>query len=182
VFVVGYLGDWRRAAAVLFERESVRGDTPQTRRKGGRWWNGDHVSQTLDAVLAKGQMMPDKNRFPVVISPRRGSALCSPQTSLSANPAGNRGALDTEDTSATAAVLDRLKMIGLSTASDEGFSTPADLRRVTPLESERLQGFPDNWTDVPGATETARYLAIGNSMAVPVMRWIGERINAQEVR
>ena len=58
------------------------------------------------------------------------------------------------------------------------------VRRLTPLECERLQGFPDNWTDVPyrgkeHAPDTARYKACGNSMAVPVMRWIGERI--QEV-
>ncbi len=54
------------------------------------------------------------------------------------------------------------------------------LRRVTPVECERLQGFPDNWTNVEfkgrPASDTARYRAIGNSMAVPVMRWIGERI------
>lgn len=55
------------------------------------------------------------------------------------------------------------------------------VRRLTPLECERLQGFPDNWTDVPfngseHAPDTRRYKAIGNSMAVPVMRWIGKRI------
>lgn len=50
------------------------------------------------------------------------------------------------------------------------------VRRLTPLECERLQGFPDGWTDIPGASDTARYKALGNSMAVPVMRWIGERI------
>ena len=55
------------------------------------------------------------------------------------------------------------------------------VRRLTPLECERLQGFPDGWTDIPfkgreHASDTARYKALGNSMAVPVMRWIGERI------
>lgn len=55
------------------------------------------------------------------------------------------------------------------------------VRRLTPMECERLQGFPDDWTDVPyrgkeHAPDTARYKACGNSMAVPVMRWIGERI------
>ena len=49
-------------------------------------------------------------------------------------------------------------------------------RRLTPLECERLQGFPDNYTNIPGAKDAPRYAAIGNSMAVPVMRWIGERI------
>jgi DNA (cytosine-5)-methyltransferase 1 len=50
------------------------------------------------------------------------------------------------------------------------------VRRLTPLECERLQGFPDNYTNIPRASDTARYRAIGNSMAVPVMKWIGERI------
>lgn len=54
------------------------------------------------------------------------------------------------------------------------------VRRLTPLECERLQGFSDGWTDIPYKGKTApdgpRYKAIGNSMAVPVMRWIGQRI------
>lgn len=58
------------------------------------------------------------------------------------------------------------------------------VRRLTPLECERLQGFPDGWTDIEvkgkPASDTARYKALGNSMAVPVMRWIGERIERIE--
>lgn len=57
------------------------------------------------------------------------------------------------------------------------------VRRLTPKECERLQGFPDDWTKVPfrgkpaeECPDTPRYKACGNSMAVPVMRWIGERI------
>ena len=57
------------------------------------------------------------------------------------------------------------------------------VRRLTPKECERLQGFPDDWTKVPYRGKSAencpdgpRYKAIGNSMAVPVMRWIGERL------
>ncbi|QXZ34511.1 phage N-6-adenine-methyltransferase [Enterobacter hormaechei] len=58
-----------------------------------------------------------------------------------------------------------------------------DVRRLTPIECERLQGFPDNHTligwrgkDADECPDGPRYKAIGNSMAVPVMRWIGERI------
>ena len=54
------------------------------------------------------------------------------------------------------------------------------VRRLTPLECERLQSFPDGWTDIPGASDTARYKALGNSMCVNVMRWIGERIERVE--
>lgn len=54
------------------------------------------------------------------------------------------------------------------------------VRRLTPLECERLQGFPDRWTAIEyrgkSASDTQRYKALGNSMAVPVIRWIGERI------
>jgi DNA (cytosine-5)-methyltransferase 1 len=52
------------------------------------------------------------------------------------------------------------------------------VRRLTPVECERLQGFPDNYTNIKAkCPDGPRYKAMGNSMAVPVMRWIGERIN-----
>jgi DNA (cytosine-5)-methyltransferase 1 len=64
-------------------------------------------------------------------------------------------------------------------------ATPMAVRRLTPVECERLQGFPDNWSRISwkGKPEEQcpdgpRYKACGNSMAVPVMRWIGERIAA----
>lgn len=50
------------------------------------------------------------------------------------------------------------------------------LRRMSPLECERLMGFPDNYTNLEGASRTNRYQAIGNSWAVPVVRWIGTRL------
>lgn len=50
------------------------------------------------------------------------------------------------------------------------------LRRLTPLETERLMGFPDGYTDVEFARPTNRYQGVGNSWAVPVVRWIGERL------
>lgn len=53
---------------------------------------------------------------------------------------------------------------------------PWAVRRLMPVECERLQGFPDGYTDLGGTADTPRYKALGNSMAVPVMRWIGERI------
>ena len=60
-------------------------------------------------------------------------------------------------------------------------SVDSIVRKLTPLECERLQGFPDGWTDIYDETsDTPRYKALGNSMAVPVMRWIGERIHEVE--
>lgn len=50
------------------------------------------------------------------------------------------------------------------------------IRRISPIECERLMGFPDNYTALESARRTNRYQAIGNSWAVPVVRWIGERL------
>lgn len=56
------------------------------------------------------------------------------------------------------------------------------VRRLTPLECERLQGFPDGWTDVPGAKDGKRYKALGNSVAVPCVEWIAHRLAEAERR
>jgi len=68
----------------------------------------------------------------------------------------------------------------LDRASPPTVATTSAVRRLTPTECERLQGFPDGYTQVPvrgkPAADGPRYKALGNSMAVPVMRWIGERI------
>lgn len=53
---------------------------------------------------------------------------------------------------------------------------PASVRRLTPVECERLQGFPDNWTE--GQADSNRYKQIGNAVAVPVVSWIIERLEA----
>jgi DNA (cytosine-5)-methyltransferase 1 len=65
-----------------------------------------------------------------------------------------------------------------------GLLTSTAIRRLTPIECERLQGFPDNYTQIPfrnkpphQCPDGPRYKALGNSMAVPVLKWIGERIN-----
>lgn len=50
------------------------------------------------------------------------------------------------------------------------------VRSLTPVEYERLQGMPDGYTDIPGASVTARRTAIGNSLAVPVVQWLGDRL------
>ena len=52
------------------------------------------------------------------------------------------------------------------------------IRRLTPLECERLQGFPDGWTDIPGASDSARYKALGNSVAIPCVEFIMSHIAA----
>jgi DNA (cytosine-5)-methyltransferase 1 len=71
----------------------------------------------------------------------------------------------------------------LGTQSGDGVSSgpsvlsTMDVRRLTPRECERLQGFPDDYTAIPKAADGPRYKALGNSKAVPVVRWIGKRID-----
>jgi DNA (cytosine-5)-methyltransferase 1 len=75
----------------------------------------------------------------------------------------------------------------LQAAHSHAVASNLSVRRLTPTECERLQGFPDGFTQIPWRNKPAencpdgpRYKALGNSMAVPVMRWIGERIQAVE--
>ena len=71
------------------------------------------------------------------------------------------------------------KAYTIATSQDQHLMQGMAVRRLTPTECERLQGFPDGWTDIlPTTPDGPRYKAIGNSMAVPVMRWIGSRIQA----
>jgi DNA (cytosine-5)-methyltransferase 1 len=65
----------------------------------------------------------------------------------------------------------------LTTCQRPGVMQQMRVRRLTPMECERLQGFPDGYTHTPTSSDTTRYKALGNSMAVPVMRWIGKRIS-----
>jgi DNA (cytosine-5)-methyltransferase 1 len=62
----------------------------------------------------------------------------------------------------------------------QAVATSMAVRRLTPRECERLQGFPDDYTLIPvrnkPAADGPRYKALGNSMAVPVMHWLGKRI------
>ena len=58
----------------------------------------------------------------------------------------------------------------------EEYSATNLVRRLTPLECERLQGYPDGWTDVPGASDSARYKALGNSAAIPCVEYLMQRV------
>ena len=151
VFVVAHARDWRRAAAVLFERESLCGNPP-TR---GKTWEGVARS-TASSLTSSG----------------RGVERCGE----------SRG----QDDVVTVAFHPTQDPISSSStgggAYDRGVMTAMAVRRLTPRECERLQGFPDDYTLVEyrkkPAADGPRYRALGNSMAVPVMRWIGERIDA----
>jgi DNA (cytosine-5)-methyltransferase 1 len=248
VFVIGHLGEWRRAAAVLFERESLCGH-PAPRRKAGEAIaptiragaanggaghgarSGDskdelivpvdwpaEVASTLNAHYGDKQGLEDQHAL------GGGNSLSLPSVSLCLN-AGAMGRLDAESETLIPAfggvfdVAHTLKGDGFDASEDgtgrgtpiipiaygwqnsasQGDSASADVcptldksktpaigvRRLTPVECERLQGFPDGYTDIrPRGKPTPdgpRYKALGNSMAVPCMRWIGERVAMVDV-
>jgi DNA (cytosine-5)-methyltransferase 1 len=281
VFVVGYLGDWRPPAAVLFEPESLRGD-PAPRREAGEdapagagdgsayscrpnsndaAWRGDGadnfvadiarcvatgsnaqrydyetdtlIAHALDAasagrctedgtgrgtplVTTRGQdqnglgismdgiayTLDNASQHAVMFDPtarqpewsldrpmktdgppavaygirsdaaRNGEALTPSADAEGRVRLRDPGFNVYEETSPTLDSTAHAAMQGMS------------VRRLTPIECEKLQGFPPGWTDVPyrgkPAADGPRYRAIGNSMAVPIVKWIGERIQAFE--
>ncbi len=165
VFVVGHLGDWRPAAAVLFERESLQGH-PSPRREAG-----EDPAGTLNARSSAG------------------------------------GGLGTDFECSGGLIASGHSM----PVRDGAIVQAAVVRKLTPRECERLQGFPDDYTLIPMnrrtrakveesfaaymrrsypemtdaeiarlAADGPRYCALGNSMAVPVMHWIGKRIQKVE--
>jgi len=74
-------------------------------------------------------------------------------------PGGGKGPLISEDKSLT-----------IATANDQTLLNEGTVRRLTPVECERLQGFPDDWT--AGQSDSARYKQMGNAVAVPVVDWV----------
>ena len=279
VFVVGYLGDWRRAAAVLFERHSLQGHSAPSRKAGQRVADTitvganqcsgkpgditeDVVARCLTARGAGGQNLDPEtaNLVPEVattLTASRSSTQCpNDDTTLVAQKITDHGHLIPEiigtltrassaggtitqqdvaagqlivepkafgfdsynllETGDIAKTLDtgqdfhhvpnvlevkKQKPLdpylggevtiaidasyakgcgGTSAAERPVVASGSAVRRLTPIECERLQGFPDNYTLTPfrgkPMADGPRYKALGNSMAVPVMRWIGERI------
>lgn len=246
VFVVGHFGDWRRAAAVLFERESLRGHSAPRRaaREGaaaraarsvviratgrGTPLGPIHCRDVAGALTSNYGKQPDSSDTalgPNLITfdttqitsaanysnPKPGDA-CHPlaagahapafafgwQNSASQGDGVSEDICATLDKSKTPAVAydmrgreggaqfegphDTANIRASSGGSSRSYVSESAVRRLTPLECERLQGFPDGYTRVPYRNELAkdgpRYKAIGNSMAVNCMRWIGERIGA----
>jgi len=113
-------------------------------------------SQNLGDNIANPLCATD-HKEPQVVS--YGPNNVAPTLTASNNP--SRSPQSTEVTNQVAAVYEAASIV----------------RRLTPLECERLQGFPDNFTLIPKAADGNRYKAMGNSMTVQVMKWIGERIN-----
>lgn len=204
VFLVGSLGD-RSAADVLFEPDCLRRDSPSSREKrealapypgGGPRCAGFKFHQGSGA----GSIGYEEENSPTLIADWHNPAVVSMAanqrgevrldggdgSTVGAIPATRSGkqvqaVVCMADDNAKAAVdtemCGSLKVGGSAPIAARGCS----VRRLTPRECERLQGFPDDWTLIDWGGKPApdgkRYKAVSNSMAVPVMRWIGERID-----
>jgi DNA (cytosine-5)-methyltransferase 1 len=267
VFVVGCLGDWRSAAAVLFEQHSLQGHSAPRRKKGqsvagtftaransGGWSSDvDLAASNYMQPVAVGSLCAQTGRSNSVQDAEQGHllpmqpipidtmnhigrkdshslgdfetgapsytltkghshAVAQPtyalqgagQTSKTANGSGiNEEVSFTLSTVDVHGVAQPIPFDTTQITSAANYSNPkaGDLchplaagahapsialsmavRRLTPVECERLQGFPDGYTDIQlkgkPTPDGPRYKALGNSMAVPVMRWIGQRIEA----
>jgi len=180
VFVVGYLGDWKRPASVLFEPESLQGDLAESHKERQRTTRDTEnsigncselpkVTPCITAELKKqvtNQMIGDAESWFI------------PQVAYTSSSFGQY-----------AEGVGTLRAEGgdLGGGSETISVNSMQVRRLTPTECERLQGFEDGHTKIPYRNKSAdecpdgpRYKALGNSMAVPVMKWIGERIMRTE--
>jgi DNA (cytosine-5)-methyltransferase 1 len=247
VFVVGCAGDWRRAAAVLFESGCVSGDTAKSRKAkqnvAALTATGVGTCGADDNQGQAGHLIPTTQFGPIAgtLTQRHDSSPCAdrgqnvvlaqafrtagdgavyhqgdktaalttatdPCTNIITTSTGetahclNAGGMGRQDYETETMVV---AFSSKDYAADVGETSPTlramghsgshanaggqvailgqmGVRRLTPRECERLQGFPDDWTLVTHrgkpAADGPRYKAIGNSMAVPVMRWIGKRI------
>ena len=268
VFVVGYLGDWRPAAAVLFERDSLQRNPPPSRKKRERTsaffesslaqYRAADVGGTLKAsggvlgggsetFLAQRVGSGDRGGMTSAYSIREdaqantfsatelevATALKALQPSVQSHhaqtfvaqmdcyPISTQNALGREngiddwplglykdgDPAPTLTkahghavalspptivhgtqdpcVSDIAFAQGTNNGGENVLIQSMAVRRLTPIECERLQGFPDGYTNIPWnkkpeSPDGPRYKALGNSMAVPVMAWIGKRINQYE--
>jgi len=254
VFVVGHLGDWRRAAAVLFDRESLSGN-PAPRREAGqvaptvpsRSTAGGGLGTDFDCdggaiAIQERAVSENLENGPQGSGVRRDGAAYTlearnkaqavafaqntrDEVRLIGGDGASVGALAAQPGTkqqAYLAVAHSLRAEGFDASEDgtgrgtplvpmafpwqqggsmalpveteglcgtlvknqtQAIALPFAVRRLTPRECERLQGFPDDFTMIPYRGKPAdqcpdgpRYKALGNSMAVNVLRWIGERI------
>ena len=139
------------------------------------WWDGENIASTLTKSNANGaQRMPDEGNFGAVLQP---VAIVGQVDWRTAN--NDQGQVS--------------QTLKTDLAHQSGpclaVAPTMQVRRLTPKECERLQGFPDGWTAISWKKKGAddcpdgpRYKALGNSMAVNCMEWIGERINAIEMQ
>ena len=222
VFVVGYLGDWRRAAAILFESESMSRYIAPSRKTGeststdiapsltasGRGVKNTGETRGQDPIVDENISQPlgAKDNGKAIMEPIPIHDKATRHNGKTGKGSGNGiGIGNPGDPSPTLTTGDH-HAVGYHTTgagywkeSKESGTLRAReqeshenvaiqgyrVRRLTPNECARLQGFPDNWARIPWKGKPAekcpdgpQYKAYGNSMATNVMEWLGERIDS----
>lgn len=157
VWVVGYFGDWRPPAAVLFEPEDVSRNSASSSQAG----KGVAFGVKGGAGSQHSGCLGDPRR-----SDLDGIGAYIAFDAAQITSKANRSNPRSNDPSPPVCRSSRLTITNRSR-----------VRKLTPLECERLQGFPDNWSSVPGSSNTTRYKVLGNAWPVPVARWIMSRID-----
>jgi len=191
VFIVGCLGDGRRAAEVLFESDCLPWDSAPSREAGKR------VAASLTRGSGVGSNDPGRRReddVNIVQTLRAegfdasedGTGRGTPLIAATLNSGGNNGGFRTEPGEHLVAFAqnqrDELRTMDVAgaLAAEPGMKQQTyamqtmGVRRLMPIECERLQGFPDNWT--AGNSDSARYRMLGNAVCVSVAEWIGKRL------
>lgn len=177
VYLVGHLGD-RRAAEVLFERESLRGDTAPVRQsRQDATGTNDTSAQIADTYTLRVRQGTGNGGKGALVHKDMLSTLNASYKPVLFCRAGNHAKAGCHK--------DIAPTLSAHAAKEPPLISLTPPRHLTPLECERMQGFPDGWTAVKESdgkplSDTQRYKMLGNAMTVPVMRWIGERIKAQE--
>ena len=174
-------GDNQLAVAQPIAIQDVR---PIEKAQNGRGWNDDGTSYTVDTKATQGVAQP------IVVDWRTAQVDQGITQTLKTDLAKMSGPCIAVDTYNQTINEHTSQTIGSSASDVNHYGAVLHsmaIRRLTPKECERLQGFPDDWTKVPYRNKEAdqcpdgpRYKACGNSMAVPVMRWIGQRIQYVE--
>ena len=151
VFVVGCLGSWRSATAVFFESHSLQGHSAPSREKGQKPSLDIRESVKVYDLHSQDSRVTELQHVSGTVTSAYGTGGGNVPITL--------------------------------VQGDTPLVKTNAVRRLTPTECERLQGFPDNYTQIPyrkkdaeNCPDSPRYKAMGNSMTVPVMKWIGQRI------
>ena len=181
VFVIGCLGDWKNPAKVLFDQETMSGNPKPSREKTSGhsedfkgahrelYRRFDRLGSYTGSEDATGSMSAG-GRF----SPEESSILCveSPIALQTSHTKSNGSGIKEDGAMFSLTANDRHSVLDQSL-----------IRRLTVKECERLQGFPDNYTQIPymgkqkeDAPISKRYEACGRAMSINVMEWLGQRI------
>jgi DNA (cytosine-5)-methyltransferase 1 len=164
--------------------------TPREKAQNGRGWNDDGTAYTVDTHATQGVAQP------ITFSSVQSNQGINADLNVSQTLEAKNPMAVAHSTSAAFKYTMGAKAHGIGYAEEQSptLDTKADsnavltpamaVRRLTPVECERLQGFPDNYTNIPWrkkdeSPDGPRYKALGNSWAVPNVRWIGKRIQEQ---